>query len=69
MQGRYKESERLAQTALSIGQRPSGSGRRRVRRALVLTRLADGTLAQLKEQPAKPPRATVRRGRRRTCGC
>jgi eukaryotic-like serine/threonine-protein kinase len=50
MRGRYKESERLAQTALSIGQR----AQREVAGVVFgaqsfLTRLADGSLEQLKD--------------------
>jgi class 3 adenylate cyclase len=50
MQGRYKESERLAQTALSIGQRAEREVAAVVFGAhSFLTRLADGTLEQLKD--------------------
>lgn len=50
MQGRYKESERLAQTALSIGQRAEREVAAVVFGAhSFLTRLADGSLDQLKE--------------------
>jgi class 3 adenylate cyclase len=50
MQGRYKESERLAQTALSIGQRAEREVAAVVFGAhSFLTRLADGTLEQLRD--------------------
>ncbi|WP_082281892.1 protein kinase domain-containing protein [Mycobacterium colombiense] len=50
MQGRYKESERLAQTALSIGQRAEPEVAAVVFGAhSFLTRLADGTLEQLRD--------------------
>lgn len=50
MQGRYKESERLARTALSIGQRAEREVAAVVFGAhSFLTRLADGTLEQLRD--------------------
>jgi class 3 adenylate cyclase len=50
MQGRYKEAERLAQTALSIGQRAEREVAGVVFGAhSFLTRLADGNLDQLRE--------------------